>query len=313
MSGLSATPESAASRPGGAEAPGERPQVIYVMGAGRSGSTVLGITLGNCEGVFFAGELDNWLVRSGLPQVESPERLRFWSEVHDELEDADGAAELFGNDAQRAIERSLSLFRVNKWPARRRLRRRYRAVAEDLYRAVTRAAHVTHLTDTSHYPLRARELQRIGGIDLYLLFLVRDPQSVVASFNRHDVLQFTKSTFHTNVYLWVTHLLSLLVFLRHPRERRLLVRYEDFVEDPAGVVARILQCARCATAALPDFTALTVGLPLQGNRVTKSEVLSLKRKADPLPSSRATALLQAPMMAVLSRLRPRAAVTRPPA
>ncbi len=47
------------------------------MGAGRSGSTTLGVTLGNCAGVLYAGELDNWLARSGTP-LESPERLRFW-------------------------------------------------------------------------------------------------------------------------------------------------------------------------------------------------------------------------------------------
>ncbi len=93
---------------------------------------------------------------------------------------------------------------------------------------------VTHVVDTSHYPLRALELQRIDGIDLYLVYLVRDPQGVVASFNRHDVGEYTKSTLHTNVYLWVTHVLSLFVFLRHPRERRLLVRHEDFVADPGA-------------------------------------------------------------------------------
>ncbi len=314
MSGLSSIPEVTASRSEGADVPGGRPQVIYVMGAGRSGSTVLGITLGNCANVFYAGELDNWLVRSGAPQVESPERVRFWSSVREELEDADGASALFGNEAQRAIERSLSLFRVHKWPTRHRLRRRYRAVAEDLYRAVTRTAEVTHIADTSHYPLRARELQRIGGIDLYLLFLVRDPQHVVMSFNRDDVLQYTKSTLHTNVYLWVTHLLSLLVFMRHPRERRIFVRYEDFVVDPAGVVRQILERSRCADASLPDFTALAIGLPLQGNRVSKSQVLSLKHTTDALPPSRVTAVLQAPLMAVLSRLRPRAvAANAPPA
>ncbi len=291
---------------------GGRPQVIYVMGAGRSGSTVLGVTLGNCANVFYAGELDNWLVRSGTPQVAIPERVRFWSRVREELDDADGASALFGNEAQRAIERSLSLFRVHKWPTRHRLRRRYRAVAEDLYRAVTRAADVTHVADTSHYPLRARELQRIGGIDLYLLFLVRDPQHVVMSFNRDDVLQYRKSTLHTNVYLWVTHMLSLLVFLRHPRERRLFVRYEDFIADPAGVMRQILERSGCAAASLPDFTALAIGLPLQGNRVSKSQLLSLKPTTDPLSPSRVTAVLQAPVMAVLSRLRPSAAAATDP-
>ncbi len=309
MSGLTATSEFASPSPGHVSRQAERPQVIYIMGAGRSGSTTLGVTLGNCAGVLYAGELDNWLARSGTPLVESPERLRFWRNVGDELKHADDAAELFGNEAQRSIERSLSLLRVHKWPARLRLRARYRAVAEDLYRALTCAAKVTHVVDTSHYPLRAHELQRIASIDLYLIFLVREPQAVVASFNRDDVRQHTKSTLHTNVYLWLTHLLSLLVFLRHPRERRLLLRYEDFVTDPEGVVRQILACAESPAAPPSDFTNLNVGVPFQGNRVIRSQTLSLKRETDSLPPSRLTTALQAPLMAALTRLRPKAAVS----
>ena len=291
----------------------QRPRVIYVMGAGRSGSTVLGITLGNCTNVCYAGELDNWLVRSGVPQVESPERMQFWNGVRGELEDPDGAAALFGNEAQRAIERSLSLLRVHKWATRRRLGRRYRAIAEDLYRALVRATGDTHVVDTSHYPLRARELQRAGGIDLYLVFLVRDPQSVVASFNRHDVGEFTKSTLHTNVYLWLTQLLSISVFLKHPRRRRLLVHHEDFVADPEGIVRQILDLGGCPAVAPPDLTKLAVGVPLQGNRVTRSQTLSLKRGAETAPrSSHVTAVVQAPLTATLSRLNPRAEASPTP-
>ncbi len=77
------------------------------------------------------------------------------------------------------------------------------------------------------------------------MFLVRDPQAVAASFNREDVREYTKSTLHTNVYLWVTHLLSLFVFLRQPRDRRMFVRYEDFLRDPKG------SCARSWTAPAP--------------------------------------------------------------
>jgi hypothetical protein len=284
-----------------------RPRVIYVMGAGRSGSTTLGVALGNCDEVFYAGELDNWLVRSGVPQVEEDDRSRFWRAVFGELADPEGAAELFGTEAQRSIERSLSLFRVWRWPARRRLGRRYRAIAEDLFGALARASEARVIADTSHYPLRARELQRIAGIDLYLVFLVRDPQGVVASFNRRDVGEFTKSTIHTNVYLLVTHLLSLLVFRRQPRDRRLFVRYEDFVVDPAAVVSEILERSGCKETAPPDFGSLEIGFPLQGNRLSKSRTLSLKRGADPVPRrSRLTALLQAPVMSALARLRPRA-------
>ena len=45
------------------------------------------------------------------------------------------------------------------------------------------------IVDSSHFPRRARELQALNGIDLYILFLVRDPHSVVASWGREDVIE----------------------------------------------------------------------------------------------------------------------------
>jgi hypothetical protein len=195
-----------------------RPKVLYVLGAGRSGSTVLGVTLGNCDGIFFAGELDAWLPRSGEPQVGGAERVGFWRGIREEV----GPTELYGWETQRTLERSLSVLRPHRWAARRRLRGPYRRLAVDLYGAISRATGGMTIVDSSHYPLRARELQALEEIELYLLFLARDPQSVVASFNRKDVPQYRKSTLTTNVYLWLTNLLAMLVFLKQPRERSTL-------------------------------------------------------------------------------------------
>jgi hypothetical protein len=276
------------------------------MGAGRSGSTILGVTLGNCSGVFYAGELDAWLVRSGVPQLEGPERARFWGEVR---ENVGGAAELFGNESQRCLERSMALFRLHKWPARHRLRRRYRRIAEDLYRAIAASTGATHIVDTSHYPLRARELQALPGIDLYLLYLVRDPQSVLRSFGNRDVAQYSKSTLTTNAYLWLTNLLAVFVFLRHPANRRVRLRYEDFMANPEGVLRYILESVHAA-AGIPDLRALRTGIPFQGNRLIASEVIALKREsASSRGPSRITTLLQLPWAIILARLRPAATVT----
>jgi hypothetical protein len=278
--------------------------VLYIMGAGRSGSTVLGVTLGNCDGLFYAGELDAWLSRSGSPQLEDEPRMRFWRGVREQVP---GAGALFGRSAERSLERSLSLFRVNLWGERRRLRAPYRTIAESLYRAVSVAAGAPVIIDSSHYPLRARELQDVVGIDLHLLFLIRDPRSVAASFSNTDVAQYTKSTLTTNVYLWLTHLLAVWVFLRQPRARRMVVRYEDFAADPQRVVGDILRAAHIESAP-PDFSSLRTGLAFQGNRLLHSETIALKGPGgSPAGRSALTALLQAPLQALLNRLEPVAA------
>jgi hypothetical protein len=295
------------SEPGaGATGQEGRPKVLYVMGAGRSGSTILGVALGNCERVFFAGELDRWLARAGMPR-DGAERERFWAQVREQV---DYAPELAGGRTT-WLERSSSLFDLRKWRARRRLRESYRRVSQELYRAIARVADATHVVDTSHYPMRARELQSLVDIELYLLFLVRDPQSVVASLGRSDVPERRFGALAANVYLWLTYLLAVAVFARHPAERRLFVRHEDFLASPEAVLGRILrQCGAGDT--LPDLTCLRTGVPFHGNRLIKSETVALgPRQQTQQRRSPLTAVLQGPWEIVFSQLRPAVAAAAP--
>jgi hypothetical protein len=275
-------------------------KVVYVMGAGRSGSTILGITLGNCTNVFYAGELNLWLGRQGRSPLPGAERVRFWDAVREEV-----ASDLPGRQA-RNLEKTASLFDVRSWPSQRRLRKRYRRVTEDLYRSIALVAGATHIVDSSHFPRRAKELQKLVGIDLYLLFLTRDPQNVVASYVGDDMVFPRFNTVNTNVYLWLTYLLSLFVFLRHPRDRRLLVSYEGFIADPEGVLRDILGCIG-SNASTPDLRVLDTGVAFHGNPILRAEVVALEdRPRTRSRGSRMTAIMQSPWVALLSRLRPAA-------
>ena len=272
------------------------------MGAGRSGSTILGVALGNCDGIFYAGELDKWLTRGGEPALGGGEREQFWGRVRARV----NASDLFGYRA-RALERSSALFSPRRARQRRRLRRRYREVAVELYRAIATEARATYVVDSSHYPLRARELQRLDAIELYLIFLVRDSQQVVKSFGRSDVPERRFNLPVANAYLWLTHALSVAVFLRHPRERRLVLRYEDLLADPSAVIGYVLDRVG-ASATLPDFRALRTGMALQGNRLLQAPQITLRQQPPPpVARSRVTRMLQLPWRVVLARLAPRAA------
>lgn len=280
----------------------ERPTVFYVMGAGRSGSTILGVALGNSDGVLFAGELDKWFARAGTPRRDDRQLQSFWERVLEEVGDAQDV--FVGRTGW--LERSSALLDPRKWPTRRRLRARYRSVSQELYLALARVSRATHIVDTSHYPLRARELQALDGIDLHLLWLVRDPQSVVASLGRTDVVERRFDVPTSNAYLWLTNLLAMFVFLRHPRERRLFVRHEDFVSDPDGVLARILTGAG-AGSTVPDLQRLHAGVPFHGNRLIGAEVIALEPHAVATTRrSPITALLQLPWRAVFAVVRPAA-------
>ncbi len=276
------------------------------MGRGKSGSTILGVTLGNCRDIFFAGELCTWLMTRGKPVLEDSQRVRFWSAVREDV-DADG---LFGDDAFDYVERALSAFRPGRWLKRRRLREQYLRVTEELYLSIANRAAVTHVVDTSHLPMRAHELRRIAGIDVYLVFLVRDVEGVVSSTmrrtGRHSVARRQRVFFKINARLWTGYLLSVIVFLRYRRDRRLLLRHEDFLADPDGVLRQILDFAG-SSAEIPDLTSLNTGIPLRGNRLTRSETVALNAEpAPPQRPSRLMRLAQRPWTLILARLQPAA-------
>ena len=282
-------------------APGSsKPKVAYVIGTGRSGSTILGLALGSCETVLNAGELHLWLGKAGKSPLPGERRAKFWAQVR---ERSDVDADLLG-PATRVLERTAALFDPRTWRAQRRLRSRYLAATEQILRATASVARVTHVVDTSHFPRRARHLQKLEGIELYLLFVVRDPGRIVASY-RDDDKDFPHFNLLTaNLYVWVTYLLSVLVFQRHPRERRLLVSYEAFLADPEGTLAEILRRIDCDSP-VPDLSSLDTGVAFQGNPLLRSETVALKRELPPAPVALGpTWLLQAPWKLIFSRLEP---------
>lgn len=281
------------------------------MGSGRCGSTILGVTLGNCERLFFVGELDRWLPTNGTPVLAGTERTRFWNAVREQL---DVDPEMLGSRGRDSLERVLGPLRISKWPGRRRFRRRYRKVTAELYATIAQLADATHLVETSHFPLRARELKAIPSLEIYLVFLVRHPQSMMDSFTktvgRHDALGRWRRVLKTNADIWLTHATAMWVFLRHPPERRLFMRYEDFTGDPPTVLRQVLDMAQ-SPAELPDLNRLKTGWPMGGNRLLRAEEVALEAETPkPKRSSRLTAVVQAPLETLMGRLHPAAGASR---
>jgi hypothetical protein len=65
----------------------KRYTVVYIAGNGHSGSTLLYIVLGTCEGCFSAGEL-NFIIREGLKEEycscsKQIKNCSFWTQVHE--------------------------------------------------------------------------------------------------------------------------------------------------------------------------------------------------------------------------------------
>ncbi len=242
-------------------------KVIYVMGAGRSGSTIFGTALGNCHNAFFAGELDVYTRRRGMPTNEEPSTEAFWSRVRQRLELSGATANA---EWHKLFEHPSSLFRRR----RRKDRRAYARFNECLYQAVAAEAQVSVVIDSSHYPLRRWRL-RDSGIEVHTVHLVRHPVSVVRSLQT-DINP--KTRFAANAYLWIVWCLAEVVYFGLVGTKS-KVRYEDFLREPQAELARIgWECGLDPSAI--RFDALRTGPVFAGNRLIRRGTVAL-RPLDP--------------------------------
>src|SRR5436305_15086351 len=89
------------------------------MGPVRTGRAILEVMLGDCDGVcdgvFYAGELDKWILRAGMSPLEGEERPRFWAAVRERV--AEVPADESERRHMRRLERSSGLFGLRGRPA----------------------------------------------------------------------------------------------------------------------------------------------------------------------------------------------------
>jgi UDP-N-acetylglucosamine transferase subunit ALG13 len=236
------------------------PKVVYLAGMGRSGSTLIERTLGELPGFVNVGELV-FIWQRGLRNDERcgcGERFsgcKFWQEV---------GAVGFGGwnkvNVDRAIELKHEVDRNRHVPklaagslaprAFREARREYLAeYLEPLYAAISEVSGASVIVDSSKHTSYAYLLKHLWSIDLRVVQIIRNAYGVAYSWqkevprpeldNAEAMPQYSSSKSAT---LWTVHN-SLLRGLQSQGVPVDLVRYEDFLAEPAGTLRAIAEFA----------------------------------------------------------------------
>jgi len=237
-----------------------RPKVLFVVGKGRSGSTLFDRVVGTLDGFFSMGEVWRWrrsvplggeLCGCGVTLAE----CRVWSGILSRA--CAEAGERLGVRVTpdeileweqsvlrwRSVPRLLAGGRPD-WPALRKLA----AFQGCLYRVAADVTGADVFVDSSKWPCNPVVLGLVEGIEVYAVHLVRDPRAVAHSWRRRkrwseDGELMPRQTGVGSALSWLARTMLAERVLSRMGHRAVRVRYEDFVDDPEGVlrvVARLV-------------------------------------------------------------------------
>lgn len=223
-------------------------KVLYIIGWGASGSTLLDNMLGSVNGFFSTGELH--ALWEGLASddlvcgCEEPiRRCPVWSGV---IEAG------FGGSMPRARAESIvrSQRRVAKmrhfpelivrsrsphperWPALAT----YAEIAQRLYRSIVDVTGARVVVDSSKLPSYGYLLGRLPEVVPFYVHVVRDPRAVAFSWMRRESRGPVDSTVRWDVWNVAAEYVR-----RSSSGRSILVRYEDLIERPRPTLESITE------------------------------------------------------------------------
>lgn len=229
-------------------------KILYLMGAGHVGSTVIDVVIGAHPQIESLGEA--WKLPGAWLEPESErvcacgtpirtcafwrEARAHWSQLVGDDDVARYVAGMQRFEGARAAWPRLLASRLHTGPAFAEYVRRNRA----LYEAVLQTSRKRMIVESSLSPRRAFVLERTPGVELHLVHVVRDGRGVIWSHQNPAKRAVRKSfapapTFETTRYWISANLQSAFVFAQLPPERRLRLRYEDFATDPEAALVRI--------------------------------------------------------------------------
>lgn len=243
--------------------------LVYILGAGRSGSTLLGILLGNYKNVFYGGELFAWLKFNGIPKSDDDDVNKFWREVKDRINirKSDRKINYF-----KLFEHHLSILRIKN--VTKINVKSYQFINKNLFDTLTGISSSYYIVDSSHYPMRLYWLLK-GNINIKVIYLIRHPVNVVSSFSKTNIEQSYKSPIMANLYLNFVSLLSTLVFNIVPKKDRILIKYEDLVFNTDQILKKLTTFLDLEQNNI-DTNKLSIGKIFEGNRIRMKKYISIK-------------------------------------
>lgn len=265
-------------------------RVIYIVGYGYSGSTLLDILLGNHPAVESVGELCNlhtygWARNKRCACGKPGRDCLLWSRAMSRWQELSGSKGVEDYiRLQRKVEswiNPFASFRPKEYRSNHLALRRYIAQTTALFQAIAEISSKSCIVDSSKLPLRAKVLLQIPSLDLRIIHLVRDLRGVLWSLlKRKKRNQPIWPIVFRGVLGWnIANIQAERIRNSVSGEKWHLIRYEDLATHPQVVLQEIEPLAELSLSEIgkrfEDGETIRIGHIIAGNRIRKLSGLHL--------------------------------------
>ena len=207
------------------------------MGAGRSGTTFISTILGGAEGITTLGEmhqlLDYVLEDEPCSCGETLDNCVFWKDIRESLLESFTREELVQINAHnQKVESHLRI--PLSWMKKDKP---YVEFQDRLFKIISEKKPSTYYLDAAKFISRALQLRKTSGLDVKLIYVIRDVRGVIHSFNKK--VQTSKSPLGTLIYYHLINFFGQNLAWTIGRKGVLKIRYEDMTTKPEETLRKI--------------------------------------------------------------------------
>jgi len=226
-------------------------KIVYLTGFWYSGATILGRSLKTSDQAIYVGEIRDFWVKGLKKNVKCSCGKRFgdctfWQKVKNDYVNS------FSSDSIEKITQELKEF--DKWTNYFHLKKflkkgddksyqqfldNYLIHTEKLYECIAKHSGKDIIVDSSRIAVRLLALSLSKNLELFPIYVIRDPRGVVNSLFKKDIRNFGRikvsSIRHTIKWI-VKNLMTLNAMKVINTTNKLYLRYGNFTKNPAPIL-----------------------------------------------------------------------------
>ena len=235
-------------------------KVVYLTGFWFSGATILGRSLKSSDEAIYVGEIRDYWTK-GLKKNEQCscgerfENCSFWTMVTEEYFSAFPRMDIekISKDLSE-LEKTKNYFKLRKFLKNRndnyiqQLLDTYLKHTEKLYETIARVSGKDIIVDSSRLPGRLLALSLSTRIEIFPIYIIRDPRGVINSLIKKDFRNYgeIRNSIFKHILTWnVKNLLSVDSVKKLNSNDTIYLWYKNFTRNPAQVLEKIKKTLNC--------------------------------------------------------------------